>query len=97
MVDASWQHYQADRQDFATVSQYCPERPYVQLKIPEDRPIEVRRLVFTTVSHDQGFSHLEEKYGGTYGHSYTWFDAQVIMPSGHDQVLRRKIQVNVHA
>jgi hypothetical protein len=58
--------------------------------------VSVKRIVFTTVSHDQGFSgtlHLK----GTYDHSNTWFDARVLTSSGRDRVPRRHIQANVHA
>ena len=78
-----------------TCSTWCPERPYVQIRIPKG--IIVRRLDFRFVSHDQGFSDQEAEHGGTYRQSYTWFEAAVVSPSGHERVPRRRILNNVHA
>jgi len=45
--------YRASRSEHVTVSQYCPERPYVELRVPKD-VATVDYIIFTTVSHDQG-------------------------------------------
>ena len=85
----------AGRDEPVTVSEYCPERPYLEIQVPDD--VEVRRLIFTTVSHDQGSSNTQDHHGGTYEQSYTWFESAVVSPSGHERVPRRFIQNNVHA
>jgi hypothetical protein len=74
-TDASWTYFLAENDAFITTSQHCPERPYVSLlfgspAINVSTNLSVRRIVFTTVSHDQGFSgtaHLT----GTYDQSNT--------------------------
>jgi Heterokaryon incompatibility protein (HET) len=100
--DPSWTYFSAEDDSFITTSQHCPERPYVSLyfgsspTISSSQNLGVRRIVFTTVSHDQGFSgtpHLND----TYEQSNTWFDARVVTPSGHDRVPRRRVQKNLHA
>jgi hypothetical protein len=101
-TDPSWTCFSAENHVFKTTSQHCPEQPYVSLQIGSlasnnsSPQLSVKRIVFTTVSHDQGFSgtlHLK----GTYDHSNTWFDARVLTSSGRDRVPRRHIQANVHA
>ncbi|KAK3386809.1 hypothetical protein B0H63DRAFT_447712 [Podospora didyma] len=56
----------------------------------------VRRILFTTTSHDQGYSGDPERQG-TYLHSHTFFDVHVVEPSGHDRVPPRTLQFNMHA
>lgn len=78
--DPSWTCFSAGNHVFITTSQHCPEQPYVSLQIgsltsnTSSPRLSVKRIMFTTVSHDQGSSgtlHLK----GTYDQSYTWFDA----------------------
>ncbi|KAI1077655.1 heterokaryon incompatibility protein-domain-containing protein [Whalleya microplaca] len=105
-------YFSAIQTGLVVTTQQCPERPYVSLPlnianstVASDFPINkstiaqglsVRRIVFTTVSHDQGFSENEDRDGGTYRGTFTWFEARVITPSGYDRVLsRRHIQHNV--
>jgi len=59
-------------------------------KIPEkgalvDEPIRVERVVFRTVSHDQGWaSSGKQPNDGVYDESHTWFEAAIIrnLPDG---------------
>ncbi|KAJ7725555.1 hypothetical protein B0H16DRAFT_1781882, partial [Mycena metata] len=69
-----------------------PDMPYVTLKIAGQPSSPLRRLVFTTVSHDQGWSsHTAEI--GTYRQVHSWFEAgnASLQPKN-----RRKIENNVH-
>jgi hypothetical protein len=45
--------WKVKRSDPIGVAQYCPDRPYLEFEIPPHVK-RVRRIVFTTVSHDQG-------------------------------------------
>ena len=45
--------YSSRRSHQVIVCPVCPERPYVQLKLPEAVG-RVKKIVFKTVSHDQG-------------------------------------------
>ncbi|KAF4980028.1 hypothetical protein FZEAL_3890 [Fusarium zealandicum] len=58
-----------------TAHDHCPERPYVELEVPQD----ARRIVavsFSAVAHDQGWADVKEEP------SFTWFDASVQRPEG---------------
>lgn len=99
-IDPSWVYFTSSREKAQNAHQHCPIRPYLSLHIP--RPSDpattliLRRIVFTTVSHDQGFSNYTDQHG-TYENSHTWFDANVIDPSGLYRVPRLVLQRNVHA
>jgi len=99
-LDPSWAYFSAENDVLITTSQHCPERPYIALQCgspgASSRQLNARRIIWTTNSHDQGYSAWKHCYG-TYEQSNTWFDARIIMPSGHDRVSRRRIQYNVHA
>lgn len=58
----------------------------------------VRSVIFTTVSHDQGWS-WDTTNQGTYNGSYTWFEAGLLNPQTSTQTLEncRTIITNVHA
>lgn len=57
---------------------------------------QVRKVVFTIDSKDQGYS-WDSEWHGTYEHSHTWFEATV-EDDGTDQPFQgRKITANVHA
>ena len=43
----------ARRENLIKVSRYCPERPYVELCVPENI-VTIKTIVFRIVSHDQG-------------------------------------------
>ncbi|OTA65975.1 HET-domain-containing protein [Hypoxylon sp. EC38] len=77
------------------VARWCPEKPYVELLVPEDVRA-VSEVVFRTDSHDQGYSG-EAKGQGTYEFSYTWFVAIAISPGGIERSPRQVVQYNVHA
>ncbi|KAE9372520.1 HET-domain-containing protein [Stipitochalara longipes BDJ] len=98
--DPSWAYFSAENDVLITMSQHCPERPYVSLQFGtpgvSSQKLSVRRIIWTTISHDQGYSGAPHCYG-TYDQSNTWFDGRIVMPSGHDRVSRRRIQINVHA
>ncbi|KAK4142229.1 HET-domain-containing protein [Dichotomopilus funicola] len=104
-VDPRWVYFGAEQDVQITTTQYCPQQPYVSLRFgrPETVPADhsqrlvVRRVTFTTTSHDQGFSGEEDRFGGTYDASFTWFEACVLAPSGHERGPRRMIHRNVHA
>ncbi|VUC34395.1 unnamed protein product [Clonostachys rosea] len=84
----------------------CPEAAYVSLRLPipgshngrsPSDSLVVHRIVFTTDSHDQGFSDNEGDIG-TYRGSNSFFEAHVTDPStGAFRVPRRRIQYNYHA
>lgn len=65
---------------------------------PNIHRLSVRSVVFTTVSHDQGWSWDKASHG-TYGGSWTWFEAGMLMPQVKNPTLQdcRKIITNVHA
>ncbi|KAG9227953.1 heterokaryon incompatibility protein-domain-containing protein [Amylocarpus encephaloides] len=96
-ADPSWTSFSVENDSFIRTSQHCPERPYISVAIISSQNLSVRRIDFTTISHDQGFSDKADQNGDTYADSYTWFDARVITHSGHDRVPRRRIQTNVRA
>ncbi|KAI0095420.1 heterokaryon incompatibility protein-domain-containing protein [Hypoxylon sp. NC0597] len=77
------------------VARWCPEKPYIELLVPEDVQA-VSQVVFRTDSHDQGYSG-EAKGQGTYEFSYTWFVANTISPGGIARSPRQVVQYNVHA
>lgn len=99
-IDPSWVYLTSSREEPQNTHQHCPIRPYLSLHIPRaNDPATtsiVRRIVFTMVSHDQGFSNETDKHG-TYQDSQTWFDANVIDSSGLYRVPRLLLQHNVHA
>lgn len=48
-----WKTIKASRDDLVVVSEYCAERAYIEVEVPPY--IEhIWRLIFKTVSHDQG-------------------------------------------
>ena len=104
-IDPLWVYFSAEEEGEVTTTQYCSQQPYLSLRfgtpgaatIGASQELAVRRITFTTTSHDQGFSDSESQYGGTYQASFTWFDACVLSPSGHERVPRRSIQYNVNA
>lgn len=85
----------AARSALIIVSEYCPERPYVELEVPSDIEI-VTEVTFKTVSHDQGYSDEAEGHG-SYKHTHSWFEIAVVTPSYHFRGHRQQLQSNVHA
>ena len=59
----------------------------------------VRRITFTTLSHDQGHSSYPQDHG-SYDNSWTWFDLNVIQKDGRRLDFEgesKQLVVNVHA
>ncbi|KAK4207887.1 heterokaryon incompatibility protein-domain-containing protein, partial [Rhypophila decipiens] len=79
--------YEANRCEDIVTSQYCPQRPYLELLIPEE-VAEVEKLVFTVISHDQGYCEAENTI------SWSWFDASVSRPPSRDRILPQCILQN---
>jgi hypothetical protein len=50
---SNWKTFVAKRSELEIVTQYCPERPYVELRIPLELR-HIRCIVFKIDSHDQG-------------------------------------------
>ena len=101
-IDPCWCYYSASADSLINVCSGCPFRPYVSLRLPASDlegqavRVDVHRIVFTTLSHDQGWSDNTQHHG-TYSESCTMHDAHVSEPSGRDRVHLRIIQSNVHA
>ncbi|PHH77787.1 hypothetical protein CDD82_3354 [Ophiocordyceps australis] len=88
--------YQAACSEDITVSEFCLLRPYLELHLPQD-VTSVDSIVFTIVSHDQGFCDDKSIIGGYRG-SHTWFDAIISGPSTYNgRVLPKTVQANVVA
>lgn len=94
---ATW-HVTARRDDHIDVGELCPRQPYLELQVPATAR-RVRRVVITTVSHDQGFSNDQERLGGTYEWSTSWFEVGVMTGgrSFHERVPSHIFQCNAHA
>ena len=43
----------ASRNDHIVISEYCPERPYLEIQLP-DNVTHVDKLLINITSHDQG-------------------------------------------
>lgn len=85
----------AARTGLEIVSEYCPERPYLELQVPPN--IEaVRKAVFKTISRDQGYSNEPEEHG-SYRNSHSWFELAVVTSSYHIRGHRQHLQSNIHA
>ena len=101
-VDQSWRYFSTSARNLTTTCQNCPDAPYLSLTLPHpshyDEPgtvLHIRRIVFTTVSHDQGYSDTVGQR--LYDHSHTYFDVHIVGLSGHETVPRRRLQYNVRA
>ncbi|OAA55271.1 heterokaryon incompatibility protein [Niveomyces insectorum RCEF 264] len=85
----------AKRQDLVHVSPYCPERPYLELTIPDNaRSVCSARFVIT--SHDQGISGTGRDVP-PYEHSYTWFTIYVVHADRRKDPRQTKLQSNYRA
>lgn len=76
-------------------------RAYVVASLPEYLPPgSVRKVVFSTVSRDQGWSSFPAQHG-TYENSNTWFEVAVYEPDPYEFAKivapRMKIVTNIHA
>ncbi|UKZ83771.1 hypothetical protein TrVFT333_011584 [Trichoderma virens FT-333] len=105
-----WKHYSKSATHLTNVCRYCPFLPYLSLVVPRNsavktsRKVVVRRIVFTTTSHDQGQlddksleGKSEGKLEGKYDGSQTWFSARVLDPAGRDRFPEQRIHTNVAA
>ncbi|KAK2591917.1 hypothetical protein QQS21_010391 [Conoideocrella luteorostrata] len=102
-LDSNWKHYTTSVYDEISRCEKCPDRPYLSLAVPwpddpkADTIFTVRRIVFTTVSHDQGYCD-DKSVHGKYGRaSHTGFEARVVDSAGRERVSRRYIQENIIA
>lgn len=111
-VDDKWHVQHKSHSEEVAVDQHDDQVPYVEVVVPLGGNFPVRRIKFTTDSHDQGMSHMtlpstifnisvgwsheSSMYGGSYLHSWTWFEAAVLKQD-QSSVSRRTIQVNLHA
>ncbi|KAI1371574.1 heterokaryon incompatibility protein-domain-containing protein [Hypoxylon crocopeplum] len=84
------------RSDRLEVGECCPRQVYVELQIPK-LSRSVRKVTIYTLSHDQGWSDNQDRYGGTYENSYTFFDLAVITPMCHERIWSFTFQKNMHA
>jgi len=59
LVEASWTRTTSCRDDTLEINEYSLDIPYLEVTVQSNLPSPVRRIVFRTVSHDQGiyFSH----------------------------------------
>jgi hypothetical protein len=106
---SNWRTFSAKRSELEIVTQYCPERPYVELHIPSELRF-IRRIIFKIDSHDQGDEYLKSFHTvliglgfsddansrGTYDASHSWFEVAAITPSGHDRTPRLRLASNLH-
>ncbi|KIY69978.1 hypothetical protein CYLTODRAFT_488459 [Cylindrobasidium torrendii FP15055 ss-10] len=69
-----------------------PDRPYVSLKLNGGRRKQpLRHVMFTTESHDQGWSESYIWDIGTYVSAYSWFEA-----GKNNESERKRVQNNLH-
>ena len=70
---------------------------YLAADLPSNvAPSSLRRILFTTVSHDQGYSWDHTNHG-TYAGSWTWFGAAVLDERSDIRVEGKRIVTNMHA
>lgn len=82
------------REDLVMVNSSASECLYLEVEITADIAQPVEKIVFKTVSHDQGWSDCHQDHG-TYSQSYTWFEADIM--GAASTCPRRVIQYNLHA
>lgn len=85
----------------AEVTQSNAGRAYVIASLPEYLPLgSVRKIAFSTVSRDQGWSSYPAQHG-TYENSNTWFEVVVYEPDPYQLAKivtpRMRIISNIHA
>ncbi|KAL8791968.1 MAG: hypothetical protein Q9195_005457 [Heterodermia aff. obscurata] len=84
-------------------SQDCADTPFLEISIPGNAVVPIRRVVFKTTFHDQGYSWEAGQWGGTYEHSHSYFEAAIQstqantgdIGQGHSPRLR--VLTNIHA
>ncbi|CAH0027674.1 unnamed protein product [Clonostachys rhizophaga] len=69
------------------VHDHCPDRPYIELRVPSDAR-SVEAVTFTAVSHDQGWATSQNEV------SFTWFEASVRRPGGRSNLRSMTVMHN---
>ncbi|KAG5746348.1 hypothetical protein H9Q70_010968 [Fusarium xylarioides] len=94
-----WERQRSITNEEISVTWHSSVQPCVVVEVPDS--CEVYRVVFRTVSHDQGWSNENEvnkRTKGTYFGSRTWFEVGVSRgEDSKDIAERRNVQSNVHA
>lgn len=95
----SWQYFTAFHTGHKAVCEDCPQRPYLSLKVPciPNNRVVVRRAVFTTISHDQGWASSRPELNGTYEDTWTYFEVRVVDSAGRERIPREVTTQNVRA
>jgi hypothetical protein len=98
----SWKYLTSFNRGLTTTCELCPPRPYLSLTIPKDEKntgnnVVVRRAVFTTLSHDQGFSSSNPELDGSYEDSNTFLEVRVVDSLGQDRVPHERLTRNRRA
>lgn len=81
-IDPNWHYFSVSADSLIKVCSRCLSKPYLSLRLPardsERRAlrVDVRRIIFTTVSLDQSWSDYPQHHG-TYDHSYSSFYAHI--------------------
>lgn len=105
-IEPCWKYYTSFASGLVNACKDCPDVPFVSLLVPTaadwgeepNTKLIVRRIVFTTVSHDQGWTGSDRiDCHGTYENSHSLFDARVLESSGHERVRRKRLQYNLLA
>ncbi|KAM0811766.1 putative Heterokaryon incompatibility domain-containing protein [Seiridium cardinale] len=86
--------HRAERTESIVLCSGCPERAYVQLRIPLTTRA-VKKIEFKTLSHDQGFSE-DLANQGTYNGCYSYFEVALVNPAARERLPRRHLQYNRH-
>jgi hypothetical protein len=92
LILPGWKYLTSFHRGLLSTSQYCPPRPYLSLRVPDEEEspgsrVTIKRAVFTTISHDQGYASEAPEFNGTYEDSNTWFEVSVTDRLGQDRVL----------
>lgn len=94
-----WKRFTVSHKGRIAICQDCPQRSYLSLKVPNvpDHRAIVRRAVFTTISHDQGWATLYPHLNGTTEDTWTYFDVRVVDSTGRDRMQREVATRNIRA
>ncbi|VUC34388.1 unnamed protein product [Clonostachys rosea] len=69
------------------VHDHCPDRTYIELRVPADAR-SVSAVTFTATSHDQGWASSDNEV------SFTWFEASVRRPGGRSNMRNMSVMHN---
>lgn len=100
-IDPTWKYLTAFHRGITQTCEICPERAYLSLKLPRENAypnhrLEVKRIVFSTVSHDQGWADGSSQEP-TYASSNTFIDARIIDEDGSDRTTHERVVTNLRA